>query len=70
MIALTRDQRKALKAVYNRAPIRAEGSSTMNLTYRGFRKHRVTGTFMCDGAICVAWMGMFLLIERDGYTHS
>jgi len=34
MIRLTRDQRKALKAVYDRAPIRAEGSSTMNLTYR------------------------------------
>jgi len=23
-----------------------------------------------DGAVCVQWNGMWLAIERDGYTHS
>jgi len=24
----------------------------------------------CDGAVTVKWCGMWLCIERDGYTHS
>lgn len=27
-------------------------------------------TFGCDGAIVLPWQGMWLCIERDGYTHS
>jgi hypothetical protein len=38
-------------------------------TYRQFRKTAMP-TFGCDGAIVAPWCGMFLCIERDGYTHS
>lgn len=31
---------------------------------------RVHPTFGMDGAITVQWCGMWLAIERDGYTHS
>jgi len=27
-------------------------------------------TIGCDGAIALPWCGMWLCIERDGYTHS
>jgi len=27
-------------------------------------------TIGCDGAIAVEWCGMWLCIEKDGYTHS
>lgn len=30
----------------------------------------VQPTFGMDGAITVQWCGMYLAIERDGYTHS
>lgn len=30
----------------------------------------VQPTFGCDGAVTVPWCNMWLLIERDGYTHS
>lgn len=27
-------------------------------------------TIGCDGAVILPWAGMWLCIERDGYTHS
>lgn len=37
--------------------------------WREFRK-RVLPSFGCDGMITIDWQGMWLAIERDGYTHS
>lgn len=32
--------------------------------------NKAQGTIGCDGAITIPWCGMWLCIERDGYTHS
>jgi hypothetical protein len=75
MVKTTRAQRVALKRVFNRGPITTSTTRTRStthvstLTYWGFRK-RVEPTFGCDGAVVVPWCGMWLCIERDGYTHS
>jgi hypothetical protein len=61
MTRTTKAQRKALKRVFDRAP--------QALTYRKFRA-LAQPTFGCDGAIALPWCGMWLCIERDGYTHS
>jgi len=31
---------------------------------------KAQATIGCDGAVTVPWCGMWLCIERDGYTHS
>lgn len=59
MLYLTRPQRISLKKIYDRYPETTE-------TYRQFRK-RVNGGF---GFVTVYWLGMWLGIERDGYTHT
>ncbi len=56
---LTRAQRVALKAVYDRPQTRVQ-------SYRHFRKTAQPGS----GCIMVPWCGMWLGIEPDGYTHS
>lgn len=75
MMKLTREQRVALKRVYDRGSLYAfdeEASMTPRyrghkpLTYRQFR-NRVKSGYDC---IMVKWCGMWLGIERDGYTHS
>jgi hypothetical protein len=38
-------------------------------TYREFRKI-IIPTMGCDGAVVAPFAGMFLCVERDGYTHS
>ena len=38
-------------------------------SYLKFRRS-VQEVFMGEGAICVQWSGMWLVIEPDGYTHS
>jgi hypothetical protein len=40
-----------------------------SLQWRTFRR-RVLPSFGCDGMITIHWRGMWLAIERDGYTHS
>jgi hypothetical protein len=80
MQVLTREQRQALKRVYDRqalTPIDHNGSLVAArwanyspdrpvMTYRQFRKlARVS-----FGALMVPWCGMWLGIEQDGYTHS
>ncbi len=60
---LTKAQRKALKAVYDR------GDNTRPIeTYREFRRRATT--FHFDTHVMVAWNGMWLGIETDGHTHS
>ena len=55
---LTKEQRAALKRVYDREPL--------GISYRQFRR---TVQFGYD-CVMVQWCGMWLGIERDGYTHS
>jgi len=61
MVRTTKEQRKAIKRVFDRLPAEA--------TYRDFRK-LVQPTFGCDGAVALPWCGMWLLVEQDGYCHS
>lgn len=58
---LTREQRIALKRVYDR-----HDPSTENMTYLQFRRTVQQGW----DCIMVKWAGMWLGIETDGYTHS
>lgn len=64
MAKTTKAQRRAIKKVWLRG-LPNNGPST----YRETRK-LVQATFGCDGAVCLPWCGMWLCIERDGYTHS
>lgn len=70
---LTKQQRIALKRVYDRQPIKADPmfmdnyyGLTRYLSYRQFRKMVQPG-YDC---IMIQWCGMWLGIETDGYTHS
>lgn len=76
MVKTTKEQRKALKRVYDRQPFDAKGRIEPQqqyyglrraLSYREFRQHHVQPG---PGCIMVAWCGMWLGIEPDGYTHS
>ncbi len=58
MIYLTKKQRKALYALYNRQP--------MGCTYKEFR----ASVQPSMGCVMVPWAGMWIGIEPDGYTHS
>jgi hypothetical protein len=61
MTRITKDQARALKRTYDRSP--------MEISYLAFRRG-VLPTWGCDNAVIVKWCGMWLCIERDGYTHS
>jgi tRNA A37 threonylcarbamoyltransferase TsaD len=61
MITLTKPQRKAL---YRKWKQDSQGKN-----YRQFRT-TVQPQLCGDGAVMVAWSGMWLGIEPDGYTHS
>lgn len=77
MRTITREQRKAIKRVFDRRPLvygetgglianptdNADGSL---MTYRQFRD---TIQYGFD-YIMLPWCGMWLGIETDGYTHS
>jgi hypothetical protein len=67
MTKTTKEQRAALRRIYNR--IEQTDAYAGILTYRQFRK-TVQPTFGCDGAVTVPFAGMWLCIEKDGYTHS
>ena len=63
MYVLTKEQRAAIKRVYDRS---ADGA----LSYLQFRR-RIKGPFYRnDPVVMLHWCGMWLGIERDGYTHS
>jgi hypothetical protein len=58
MVKLTKPQRHALYRKWTQ--------NTQDLTYRKFRS-----TITCwDETVFVRWCGMWLGIEKDGYTHS
>lgn len=74
MVPTTKPQRKALKAVYDRCPqypplteeeVRV-GIKALPISYRSFRRSVRPG----PDCIMVPWLGMWLGIEADGYTHS
>jgi hypothetical protein len=71
MVKTTKAQRLALKRVFDRQPIRSDGpeGSQRLLSYRQFRAS-IQPSFGCDGAVMVRWAGMWLGVERDGYTHA
>ena len=72
MIVTTREQRIAIKRVFDRGPIYVTPvaeAMMQPISYRRFRKS-VAGTICMGGAVIVNWAGMWLAIERDGYTHS
>jgi hypothetical protein len=70
MLKLTKEQRTALKRIFDRGPILPAFGEKKPFSYLWFRRNRVHGTIGCDDAIAVQWRGMWLAIERDGYTHS
>ena len=59
---LTRDQRVALKAIYDRG---AAGTPSSYLAFR--RTARLDTLADC---VMIPWCNMLLGIERDGHTHS
>lgn len=69
MVITTRKQREAIKRLYDRAHYDSVPFNTKYPSYRHFRR-AVSPTFGCDGAVTVEWCGMWVCIERDGYTHS
>lgn len=66
MVKTTRAQRVALKKIHGRA---RNADTPTPLTYRAFRA-LIQPTYGCDGAVAVPFAGMWLCVERDGYTHS
>ena len=68
MQTLSREQRVALKRVYDRGQRSTNRSQAYQGTYREFRKTAYVNTMM--DCVLVQWCGMTLGIERDGYTHS
>lgn len=83
---LTRAQRVALKAVFDRAVLVILKDNTTRAakqneqyyglaryaTYRQFRRTVVpaAGGYCGENYILVPWCGMWLGIETDGHTHS
>lgn len=65
----TRAQRVALKRVFDRHPIVNEAlsvSEPVHYTYLQWRRTVLQGW----DCLMVEWCGMWLGIEKDGYTHS
>lgn len=69
MVYLTKAQRKAVKRIFDRAPIFRNRADDTPISYKEFRK-TVQPTFGLDNCVMVYWAGMWLGIETDGYTHS
>jgi len=76
MTKMNRLQREALFKVFQRDWPRATSpwrpTVIQNITSIPWRKFRKTVSLYPDGSGCVMvpWKGMWLGIERDGYTHS
>lgn len=58
---LTKEQRKAVKRIYDR-----NDPCTAKMTYREFRRTLGAG-YDC---VMIKWAGIWIGIEKDGYTHS
>ena len=65
MQPITREQRQAIYKLYNRA-ISKDNKNPYLGTYRQFRRRAVQGF---DCLMLNVW-GIWIGIERDGYTHS
>jgi hypothetical protein len=69
---LTKPQRRALKALFDRGPIwetiASAASGCPPMSYRRFRR-RVQPEFG-GSAILIHWCGIWVGIEPNGYTHS
>lgn len=63
MRVVTREQRLALKRIYDR-----QARETVGISYRQFRARAFWSPF--DECLMIKWCGMLLGIEKDGYTHS
>jgi hypothetical protein len=63
---MTRKQREALKRIQERGGY-LDGKPKES--YRALRL-RVLPTIACDDAVALPIWGMWLCIEKDGYTHS
>ena len=64
MMTITKAQRQAMYRVWKRTC----GSGYLGtVPYREFRKQALPGPDKC---VMIAFAGMWLGIERDGYTHS
>ena len=64
MVRITKAQAISLKRKHIHGDLKAKG-----ISFRDFRR-TVQPTFGMDGAVVVQWCGMWLAIEKDGYTHS
>jgi len=62
MIKTTKQQRQAIAKKYNQ---NNDGAKS----YKEFRK-RAQGLLGDASCIMIPWCGMWLGIEKDGYTHS
>ena len=61
MIKITKKQQVSLARKWHQ--------DSQGMTYLQFRR-TIQPTFGNDGCIMVAWCGMFLGMETDGYCHS
>lgn len=67
---ITRAQREALAAIYNREPT-PSFTACEHKDLRGYRAFRRTAfNDRLAGCVMVRWLSMTLGIEPDGYTHS
>lgn len=64
-ITMNKDEREALKLLYDRGPILVQSKP---ISYLAFRRTAYYSTMM--GCFMVQWNGMTVGIESDGYTHS
>ena len=63
MVRLSREQKTALRDIYQRK------NCTPPDSYLAFRRS-VHPTIVCDGAVVLPYCIIYLLIERNGYVHS
>jgi hypothetical protein len=70
MVRTNRNQRLAIKRIFDRGPMYHCAQCPTPIPYREFRKSSVMGTFGMGGAVVVRWAGMYIAIERDGYAHT
>ena len=64
-MVITKEQRTALKRIYDR------DQNSDQPTWNNYREFRRTVQYASyDSCIMVPWSGMWLGIEKDGYTHS
>lgn len=68
--SMTREQRVSFLRRYHMAAERGWPDEYGRNFGVGDYAIMVQSTFGMDGAVVIPWCGMFLCIEKDGYTHS